>query len=196
MGAIAAAVERRADSRTAQDGTELTKLGLWDTAGQEDYDKLRPLSFVAAAARVANAGTDALRCSGLLFSPFLLHEHRYPGTDVFCLCFSVVNPTSLQNIMLKWWPEVTHHSHESVPIILVGTKVDLREDRKTLESLALRNVSPVPKAKGDQMAKRIGAKAYLECSALTRTGLAPVFELAVALGNGEYAPKKKTCILL
>uniref|UniRef100_A0A671NI41 Rho-related GTP-binding protein RhoQ n=1 Tax=Sinocyclocheilus anshuiensis TaxID=1608454 RepID=A0A671NI41_9TELE len=37
-------------------------LGLYDTAGQEDYDRLRPLS--------------------------------YPMTDVFLICFSVVNPAT------------------------------------------------------------------------------------------------------
>ena len=37
-------------------------LGLWDTVAQEDYDRLRPLS--------------------------------YPQTDVFLVCFSVVDPSS------------------------------------------------------------------------------------------------------
>ena len=44
-------------------------LGLWDTAGQEDYDRLRPLS--------------------------------YPQTDVFLICFSVVNPASYDNVRTK-----------------------------------------------------------------------------------------------
>jgi hypothetical protein len=52
-------------------------LGLWDTAGQEDYDRLRPLS--------------------------------YPQTDVFLVCFSIVSPTSFQNVKTKWVPEVKHH---------------------------------------------------------------------------------------
>src|SRR4051794_22723851 len=41
-------------------------VGLWDTAGQEDYDRLRPLS--------------------------------YPQTDVFLVCFSIVNRSSFENV--------------------------------------------------------------------------------------------------
>ena len=44
-------------------------LGLFDTAGQEDYDRLRPLS--------------------------------YPQTDVFLVCFSIVNPASYENAKEK-----------------------------------------------------------------------------------------------
>merc|ERR1712178_549932 len=73
-------------------------LGLWDTAGQEDYDRLRPLS--------------------------------YPQTDVFLVCFSVVSMPSFNNVKSKWIPEIQHHA-PGVPVILVGTKSDLRNDRET-----------------------------------------------------------------
>ena len=76
------------------DGKQIN-LGLWDTAGQEDYDRLRPLS--------------------------------YPMTDVFLVCFSVVSPTSYETVAAKWIPELRHHA-PTAPIILVGTKTDLRED--------------------------------------------------------------------
>ena len=96
-------------------------LGLWDTAGQEDYDRLRPLS--------------------------------YPQTDVFLVCFSLVSPPSYENVRTKvwlpyfmsypsywsrqpnqWYPEISHHA-PSTSMLLVGTKLDLREDQATIEKL-------------------------------------------------------------
>ncbi|AQK67932.1 Rho-related protein from plants 9 [Zea mays] len=68
-------------------------LGLWDTAGQEDYNRLRPLS--------------------------------YRGADVFLLAFSLISKASYEN----WIPELKHYA-PGVPIILVGTKLDLRDDKQ------------------------------------------------------------------
>jgi len=121
-------------------------LGLWDTAGQEDYDRLRPLS--------------------------------YPQTDVFLVCFSIVNPSSFENVRAKWYPEVSHHC-PNTPLILVGTKLDLREDSETLAKLETKKQSPISYEQGMQMAKEIGAVKYMECSALTQKGLKAVFDEAI-----------------
>jgi len=121
-------------------------LGLWDTAGQEDYDRLRPLS--------------------------------YPQTDVFLVAFSIVNPASFENVRAKWHPEVSHHC-PSTPIILVGTKVDLREDPSTVEKLAAKKQSPITYEGALQMATEIGAAKYMECSAITQQGLKSVFDEAI-----------------
>eukprot|EP01097_Dermamoeba_algensis_P006248 TRINITY_DN3911_c0_g1_i1.p1 TRINITY_DN3911_c0_g1~~TRINITY_DN3911_c0_g1_i1.p1 ORF type:complete len:198 (+),score=26.37 TRINITY_DN3911_c0_g1_i1:134-727(+) len=121
-------------------------IGLWDTAGQEDYDRLRPLS--------------------------------YPQTDVFLICFSVVNPTSYLNVRSKWYPEVTHHCPDA-KIILVGTKLDMREDPETLEKLQEQAKKPVTELEGQTLAKEINALMYRECSALTQKGLKQVFDEAI-----------------
>jgi len=121
-------------------------LGLWDTAGSEEYDTLRPLS--------------------------------YPGTDVFLICFSLFSPDSFENISKKWVPEITEHA-ENTPIILVGTKLDLRSKPDAIQLLKENNQEAISTEQGRELAQKIGAKRYLECSALTQEGLAKVFEEAV-----------------
>jgi len=140
-------------------------LGLWDTAGQEDYDRLRPLS--------------------------------YPQTDVFVLCFSVISPTSFTNITNKWMPEIRHHCPDA-PIILCGTKIDLREDRDYVLQLQKQNLQPIKREQGQRLAKKIRAFKYVECSALTQKGLKQVFDDAV---RGVLSPKttkssKSSCVFL
>jgi Ras-related C3 botulinum toxin substrate 1 len=121
-------------------------LGLWDTAGQEDYDRLRPLS--------------------------------YPQTDVFLICFSIVSPPSFDNVKAKWYPEIEHHA-PNVPIILVGTKLDLREDPDTIRSLRSKRMEPISYEQGLAVHREIKASKYLECSALTQINLKAVFDEAI-----------------
>ena len=37
-----------------------------------------------------------------------LRPLSYPGTDVFLLCYSVINSTSLANVLTLWVPEVNN----------------------------------------------------------------------------------------
>lgn len=53
-------------------------------------------------------------------------------------------------------------------MILVGNKKDLRTDQKTIDGLKKGNQSPVTYEQGQAMAEKIGAIAYIECSAKTR----------------------------
>jgi small GTP-binding protein len=110
------------------------ELSLWDTAGQEDFDRIRPLS--------------------------------YTGTDVFLVCFSLLSRTSMQNVAHKWIPELRQYCPDT-PILLVGTKADLRSDPVTLDQLKAIGQTPVTGEEGLAMARSIGAVNYVECSAIT-----------------------------
>ena len=47
------------------------------------------------------------------------------------------------------YPEITHHC-PNTPIILVGTKLDLRDDRETIEHLKQKRLTPVTQAQVTQ----------------------------------------------
>lgn len=65
-----------------------------------------------------------------------------------------------------------------MPYIIVGNKVDLRNDPDALNAMGIQD-KPVTKEEGLSMAKKVGAIAYLECSAKTQEGLGEVFTTAV-----------------
>ncbi|XP_073073596.1 rho-related GTP-binding protein RhoD isoform X2 [Manis javanica] len=90
-------------------------LQIWDTAGQVDYDRLRPLF--------------------------------YPDASVLLLCFDITSPYSFDNISNRWYPEVNHFCKE-VPIILVGCKTDLREDKSLVKKLRKNKLEPVTYHRG------------------------------------------------
>jgi len=101
----------------------------------------------------------------------------YPDSDVILICFSIVSPDSLGNVIEKWIPEVSHFCPK-VPVILIGTKKDLRNDAGAVEYLSLSKEKPVTTEQGQQVAALIKAYAYLECSSRTREGVQQVFETA------------------
>jgi len=107
-------------------------LGLWDTAGQQDFDKIRPMSYKEA--------------------------------DFYLLFFSVVNPTSLENVKLRWVEEIKFNS-PNIPFFLVGTQVDSREVEEVILELEQKGKVPITRKEGEQVAQEIGAVGYFEISA-------------------------------
>jgi Ras-related C3 botulinum toxin substrate 1 len=59
-------------------------------------------------------------------------------------------------------------------IFFSGTKIDLREDKETLQILADGGQAPIKREQGQKLANKIRAIKYLECSALTQRGLKQV----------------------
>ena len=81
----------------------------------------------------------------------------------------------------QWYPEIEHHA-PNVPIILVGTKLDLRDDPGAKESLKQKRMEPISFERANEVKKEIHAVKYIECSALTQRGLKTVFDEAIRYG--------------
>lgn len=145
-------------------------LGLWDTAGQETYDRLRPLSypqtdlFLVVFSVVSSA---SLNNALVKWVPEVLHH--CPDAP-FML---VGNKTDLRG---------------PAPKAAAAAATDAPEEDR-----------PVSKADGQEHARQLGAVAYMECSALTQDGLTEVFEAVVrAVRKPPSKPKGgrfKCCVL-
>lgn len=60
---------------------------------------------------------------------------------------------------------------EKTPFLLVGLKIDLRDDPATLKELSKNHTNPIRFEQGKILAKELTAVKYVECSALTQVSL-------------------------
>lgn len=91
---------------------------------------------------------------------------------------------------------MSHHC-PNVPILLVGTKSDLRNDAEIQKKLKEQNQAPITNQQGASLAKQIQAVRYMECSALNQDGIKEVFAEAVrSYLNPQPTVNKRPCVLL
>ncbi|KAI0154138.1 putative RHO3 protein [Xylariaceae sp. FL1272] len=147
------------------------ELSLWDTAGQEEFDRLRSLS--------------------------------YDNTDVVVLCFSVDSKDSLENVESKWLGEIQENC-PGVKIVLVALKCDLREageeeeDGAAAEGAQHEKKPMIDYNQGLEVARRIKAMRYLECSAMRNRGVNEAFTEAarVALSVKPSGEEGSKCVIM
>jgi Rho family, other len=146
------------------------ELSLWDTAGQEEFDRLRSLS--------------------------------YDNTDVVVLCFSVDSKDSLENVESKWIGEIQENC-PGVKLVLVALKCDLRENNEEDEDAAADGAQREKKPmidynQGLDVARRIKAMRYLECSAMRNRGVNEAFTEAarVALSVKSSNEQESKCVVM
>ncbi|KAK2757968.1 Rho GTPase [Arachnomyces sp. PD_36] len=146
------------------------ELSLWDTAGQEEFDRLRALS--------------------------------YDDTQAIMLCFSVDTRDSLENVESKWVNEIAEHC-VGAKLVLVALKCDLREEvaeEKDDGTGQSRAKTAITYNEGLEVARRIGALRYLECSAMKNRGVNEAFTeaarvaLTVKPANSQSSSDK--CVIL
>ncbi|XP_029921824.1 rho-related GTP-binding protein RhoF [Myripristis murdjan] len=149
-------------------GGKEIKLNLYDTAGQDDYDRLRPLSYQEA--------------------------------NLVLICYDVTNPTSFENVSIKWFPEVKHFCRD-VPIILIGCKTDLRKDKECTRKLKAMNLAPITYTQGEETRQQMNAELYLECSAKYQENVEDIFREATkkalaANRRQKHCKRKRNCVVL
>ena len=119
----------------------------------------------------------------------------YPNTDLFVLMFSVVNKPSFTNVKDRWLVEVRHHCPKT-PILLVGTKSDLRGKQGFEWEVSREQV--------DDIVSELNLAGYVECSAKDGTGLRRVIDEAIRIvTEAAITPyinggkkKKKDCSIM
>ena len=116
------------------------------------------------------------------------------------LHFTDIHPYILINCailpILKWIPEIRHHC-PNTPVVLVVTKLDTRPIE---EYSRAKHDEFVMYQEGQNLANRVRAVSYKECSSKTQEGLNSVFEEAVKAVicpvYFRHPQKKKSCTLL
>lgn len=124
----------------------------------------------------------------------------YPQVDVALLCYSVVDPTSYENVKSKWIREVRQHC-PGVPVMIVGTQTDRRDDTVVIKQLKSQGKRPLSKADGNKLALQCKASCYIECSALTQHNVKSTFDEAIAAGlelnsSSKHTPQCAGCTIL
>ncbi|KAL4561931.1 hypothetical protein LXL04_034115 [Taraxacum kok-saghyz] len=117
-----------------------------------------------------------------------LRPLSYRGADVFILAFSLISKASYENVSKKSIPELKHYA-PGVPIVLVGTKIDLWDDKQFFADHP--NAVPITTAQGEELTKTIGAPAFIECSAKTQENVKTVFDSAIKVVLAPPSSKKK-----
>lgn len=79
----------------------------------------------------------------------------HPYGCIYCCSYCSYRASPFQ-----WYPEVRHHC-PNTPIILVGTKLDLRDDKDTIERLRDKKLAPITYPQGLAMAREIGESRVL-----------------------------------
>lgn len=164
---------------------KVVEFALWDTAGQEEYDRLRPLSYPESDVILIVFSVDFPVSLANVQDKVRFPLRRNPAHRPLTIAHRT-----------QWYPEVAHFC-EGTPLLLVATKTDLRRDDQTRRMLSAQGQTPVTSEQGATVAREIGAK-YVECSAKTGTGVQDVFLLALKesmRGKWGKMVKQRRCVI-
>jgi len=152
------------DMVLADEEKTVVKVNIWDTAGQEEFENLRTLT--------------------------------YPDTDLFIVCFSMVERSSFDNVKHLWLKDLNGRAAKT-PKFLVGTKKDLigKEDNTTRQASGRKDQLKEPTQNEiDKLVKAEGLIGFQAVSAKEDiNSVSQAFELAT-LRALKGVPEGENCL--
>lgn len=97
-----------------------------------------------------------------------------------------MSKTSLENVKDKWLKELEQYS-KGTPIVLVGTKLDMRDDENEVRKVRANKDEIVTTEQGQAMAKQIKAHGYMETSAKQGTFVQEIFQKCLEIRMGKQS---------
>ena len=92
---------------------------------------------------------------------YMLHRPYFNGADVMLLVFDITRSSTFSNVN-NWYSSAVKYGLSGIPRILIGNKVDLKDERKIILPMA------------EHLSEKLNAP-YFETSALTGENIKVVF---------------------
>ena len=116
----------------------------------------------------------------------------YPNTDVFLVCYSIISPSSYNNVLNTWIPEIRQYVPDAM-IVIVALKHDCYDDPSVLKQLQDKHLQPVTPEQLTLLVKQTNAYAGLPCSAMKGYNLKDVFIKVVdAFNYRQFQQRNKS----
>ncbi len=93
---------------------------------------------------------------------YMLHRPYFNGADGMILAYDITRSSSFSNVN-NWYNSAVRYGLSGIPRILVGNKIDLKDERKIIHPMA------------DHLSEKLSAP-FFETSALTGEGVKTIFQ--------------------
>jgi len=171
------------------------KLGLWDTAGQEDYDRLRPLSYTKADILLICFSVESATSLANVKTKWVPEAQQYAPNAPYIIVGTKVDLRAKAAESGYGGGAAAQGGYGAQSYGNQGYG-GYGYDQGYGNQYYDQSAQFVDKAQGQALAQQVGAVAYLECSALTQEGLKQVFDVAVRTAMGRQQPNGGCCTIL
>ncbi|GFR11094.1 hypothetical protein TNCT_23411 [Trichonephila clavata] len=105
-------------------------------------------------------------------------QNCYISADVVIYCYGIDTPESLTILQKLLIPKVWKFT-KNMPSVLVGNRVDLRNDPATIRRLAQRQMKPLTIDDGRQTRESFNINGFIECMDVNPSSVFNVFRMAL-----------------